>query len=158
MSRPSNRTVPDAGLTRPSSAFPMVLLPEPDSPTRPSVWPLSISKLTLSTARNGWCRPRLNSTDRRRTLSSGGWLIPASILGVLARGQFADAYAPGGVLPGQLLDRDRLGGALTGRQRAARGEPAAVRPLAGRRHAARYLLQPVTGSGQVRVGAQQRVG
>ena len=50
-STPSNFTDPSVASRRRISARPVVLLPQPDSPTRPSVSPLRISKLTSSTAR-----------------------------------------------------------------------------------------------------------
>jgi hypothetical protein len=50
MSCPCSSTRPDVGGCRPSTALPMVDLPEPDSPTRPSVSPGAMSKLTPSTA------------------------------------------------------------------------------------------------------------
>ena len=50
MSRPSSRTVPAVGSIRRSTARPTVVLPQPDSPTSPSVSPGPIVKLTSSTA------------------------------------------------------------------------------------------------------------
>jgi hypothetical protein len=55
MSRPCSLTVPDAGGCRPSTALPMVDFPDPDSPTRPTVSPGMMSKLTPSIA-GGACR------------------------------------------------------------------------------------------------------
>src|ERR1039457_6951115 len=52
-SEPSNHTSPAVGSISFSTERPIVLLPEPDSPTRPSTSPLAISKLTSSTARTG---------------------------------------------------------------------------------------------------------
>ncbi|OLT31122.1 hypothetical protein BJF79_08990 [Actinomadura sp. CNU-125] len=49
-SSPSKSIVPLVTSTSRSSARPMVLLPDPDSPTRPSVSPGRRSKLTASTA------------------------------------------------------------------------------------------------------------
>src|SRR5579883_1216357 len=46
MSMPSNTTEPAAGLTRPSRARPSVVLPEPDSPTMPTVSPRRTAMLT----------------------------------------------------------------------------------------------------------------
>src|SRR5947208_628643 len=48
-SSPTRTTPASASVSRITSR-PMVLLPEPDSPTRPSVSPRRISKLTLFTA------------------------------------------------------------------------------------------------------------
>src|ERR1022692_3413581 len=52
-SEPSNHTSPAVGSISFSTERPIVLLPEPDSPTRPSTSPCPISKLTSSTARTG---------------------------------------------------------------------------------------------------------
>ena len=49
-SLPSKRTEPLVGLSRPTSMRPIVVLPQPDSPTRPSVSPLRMSKDTPATA------------------------------------------------------------------------------------------------------------
>src|SRR6218665_2160119 len=46
----SNRKLPRVGGYRPTSRRATVLLPQPDSPTRASVWPFSIVKSTPSTA------------------------------------------------------------------------------------------------------------
>ena len=50
MSMPSNSIVPAVGSMSRSRSRPTVVLPQPDSPTRPSVSPRRISKLTPSTA------------------------------------------------------------------------------------------------------------
>ena len=47
---PSNQTSPDVGSIRRRMQRPVVLLPQPDSPTTPSVSPASMSKLMPSTA------------------------------------------------------------------------------------------------------------
>ena len=52
-SKPPNHTSPAVGSISFSTERPIVLLPEPDSPTRPSTSPFAISKLTSSTARTG---------------------------------------------------------------------------------------------------------
>src|SRR6266567_1708599 len=76
----SNHTSPAVGSISFSTERPIVLLPEPDSPTRPSTSPLAISKLTSSTARTGrlpwpkyFLRPRTASIG---ALTTGSWLIP----------------------------------------------------------------------------------
>ena len=48
---PATRMVPEVGSIRRTSMRPVVDLPQPDSPTRPSVWPRWIAKSTPSTAR-----------------------------------------------------------------------------------------------------------
>ena len=52
-SRPSKRTVPDRGATIPTAARARVDLPQPDSPTSPTIAPRSISRLAPATARTG---------------------------------------------------------------------------------------------------------
>jgi hypothetical protein len=49
---PSKMTSPPVGSCRRSSVRPIVVLPEPDSPTTPSVWPRRSVKLTSCTALN----------------------------------------------------------------------------------------------------------
>ena len=49
-SSPPKRTSPEVGSIRRSMQRPVVLLPLPDSPTRPNVSPSSMAKLTPSTA------------------------------------------------------------------------------------------------------------
>ena len=82
-STPSKTTSPAVGSSSFSTLRPIVLLPEPDSPTRPSASPLRISKLTSSTARTG------------RSLGPKYFLRPrtASMAGVDARGDRAHVTA-----------------------------------------------------------------
>ena len=74
-SSPSKIAAPSTVLPRVGSS-PMIAsdvtdLPQPDSPTRPTVWPGRTSKLMPSTALNG-SSPRLpNVTRRSRTARSG---------------------------------------------------------------------------------------
>ena len=49
-SLPPKRITPAVGFSRPTSIRPMVVLPQPDSPTRPSVSPLRMSNDTPATA------------------------------------------------------------------------------------------------------------
>ena len=79
-SLPSNQTVPEVGGGSWSKARPVVDLPQPDSPTMPSVSPGSTSKLTSDTA---WTfrRPAGNSTTSfsTRTSDAAGsrsWAVP----------------------------------------------------------------------------------
>ena len=59
MSLPANLTRPEAMGTLPRMALPVVVLPEPDSPTSPNVSPRSIEKLMSSTAvRRVWRWPQ----------------------------------------------------------------------------------------------------
>ena len=47
---PSKTILPDVGFSRFTSILPTVVLPQPDSPTRPNASPRRIWKLTSSTA------------------------------------------------------------------------------------------------------------
>src|SRR3982074_1368193 len=83
-SEPSNHSSPALGSINFSTERPMVLLPEPDSPTRPSTSPLAISKLTSSTARTGrspgpkyFLRPRTASIG---ALAVGSWLVDITVV------------------------------------------------------------------------------
>ena len=49
--RPSNRRPPPVGSSSRSTSLAVVVLPQPDSPTRPRVWPRPTEKFTPSTAR-----------------------------------------------------------------------------------------------------------
>jgi hypothetical protein len=76
-SRPSNLISPDVGSIRRRIARPVVVLPQPDSPTTPSVSPRATSKDTSFTAFTApTCRDRTpfligNSFRRFRTDTSG---------------------------------------------------------------------------------------
>src|SRR5712691_9172302 len=74
-SRPSNSTVPPSASSSPSRSRAVVDLPQPDSPTMPSVWPVAMLKLTPSTAETtpALRKPRwtLNSLHRSRTCKRG---------------------------------------------------------------------------------------
>src|ERR1700678_382539 len=65
-STPSKTTVPKVGSIRRRINRPSVLLPEPDSPTKPTVSPARISKDTSSTART-WPARRLPNGDSARS-------------------------------------------------------------------------------------------
>ena len=79
MSTPSKVTVPPVTGTRPRMARPIVVLPEPDSPTTPTVSLGATRMETPSTARNGERRrPREYTTDR----SSSSRSVEASTPGV----------------------------------------------------------------------------
>jgi pantoate--beta-alanine ligase len=58
ISTPSTSSDPPVTLVSPATARPIVVLPEPDSPTRPSTSPGRITKSTPSTARNPGVRSR----------------------------------------------------------------------------------------------------
>ncbi len=80
-SRPSSLTEPEAmrpgGSIRPRIEKPVTLLPEPDSPTSPTISPASSENDTSLTARRG---PRrvANSVERPSTASSGALIASAS--------------------------------------------------------------------------------
>ena len=66
--------LPPVGVSSPSTSFAVVVLPQPDSPTTPSVLPPSMAKVTPSTART---TPRLAAEDaapRREMLAEAGSL------------------------------------------------------------------------------------
>ena len=68
MSSPSSRIVPSVGSSRRSSTLPTVDLPQPDSPTRHSVSPGLIAKLTPSTAFTIATRAREQAALQRKML------------------------------------------------------------------------------------------
>ena len=135
-STPSNLTEPAVGSIRRSTQRPVVLLPQPDSPTRPSVSPRSTSKDTPDTA-----------CTMRRPAAARGCGAPGT---ALTRSRTARAALVSGMIARRRLQRPahrqharRLGGAerraarvVAGagvdRVRAARAERATRR---GREHA-----------------------
>ena len=64
-STPSKSTTPEVGSMRRRMSRPRVLLPEPDSPTKPSVSPSWISSETSSTARTSPARRPPNGDSAR---------------------------------------------------------------------------------------------
>ena len=69
---PSTRMLPAVGTRNPAIALPVVVLPEPDSPTRAWVVPRGISKERSSTATKGVRPPRpANSWRSPCTVTSG---------------------------------------------------------------------------------------
>src|SRR5256885_356161 len=85
MSSPLNRTVPPVGSSRRVTARPSVDLPQPDSPTRPTVSPALISRSTPSTA---WTWPTVrcripdatgNHILRSLTETSGSAVVHARL-------------------------------------------------------------------------------
>ncbi len=83
-SSPSKRTDPLISTprrpSRPRAASDVTLLPEPDSPTMPTVAPAATSRLTPSTALTGR-RPRLLKVTRRSRTSSSGAPLPSPLPG-----------------------------------------------------------------------------
>src|SRR5215216_1192652 len=84
-SRPEIETFPEYGLTRPSSARPRVVFPQPDSPAMQKTSPGPTSKETPSTARTSPSEPpksrrEANRTCRSHTSSPAAWpRVPSAI-------------------------------------------------------------------------------
>src|SRR3984957_205153 len=157
MSRPSSRMVPAVGSIRRSTVRPTVDLPQPDSPTRPSVSRGAIAKETPSTA-STLPPPRPKKPWRtvkcvlRSDTSSTG--VAASVTlraSAAARSAIAVSEdlvrAPAGgpmLRPLLRVVGKRLQAAVL-RIGAARREDAAGRQVGQRRHHAGDLLQPPGG-------------
>ena len=143
--RPSNQTSPAVGSIRRRMQRPVVDLPQPDSPTRPSVSPGAMSKLTPSTACTTSAlraeqaaadrevldqvldaQERLNRLAHRAAISSAGSIEHAGDL----------------VAAADLAQRRHRLAALRHRVAAARREAAAGRRLEQARHHARDRLEP----------------
>ena len=80
ISSPSKRMDPDVGRSRETSNRPTVVLPQPDSPTRPKVSPLRMSKVTPETALTlpTWRRKTApDSTGNSLTRSRTSRMCPA---------------------------------------------------------------------------------
>src|SRR5450759_3753415 len=127
-SEPSNHTSPAVGSISFSTERPIVLLPEPYSPTRPSTSPFAISKLTSSTARTGWSpwpkyflRPR---TANIGALIGGSRLAPVTVAGMTTdprtHSKDAPADAARALACGNFRKRRHRGGTFGQHQRAAR--------------------------------------
>ena len=75
--RPSKTTLPAAGRTSPTAARARLDLPQPDSPTRPTIWPRSTVRLAPATARTLLAaaplvrRPRRHAARARGSSSEG---------------------------------------------------------------------------------------
>src|SRR6185437_12044981 len=140
MSRPFSLMAPAVGSISRSTVRATVDLPQPLSPTRPSVSPSPIEKLTPSTART--CptvrrnKPFFTAKCLRRPLTSS-----TGVLGIVR------ARVPaGGPMTRALLLVGRIGRAATlVGQRAARREGATHRQGGERRHHAGNLHQPLGG-------------
>ena len=71
-------------------ARPVVVLPQPDSPTSPRVWPRSMPKDTSLTAWIGGLPRRAGKvTESLRTRSNGGGGGPVPVIGSAPRSQGA---------------------------------------------------------------------
>ena len=135
MSSPSRRIVPAVGSIRRSSSLPTVDLPQPDLPTRHSVSPGSIAKLTPSTALTSATvrasRPRCSGKCFfRSSTSTTGRHARAPPVGEHALGLVAGDH----MAAADRAQRRRLDAAALDRVGAARREGAALDRLAQRRH------------------------
>src|SRR5712691_13513094 len=131
MSSPSNAIVPAAAGTNPSTALAIVVLPDPDSPTRPTVSRGPIAMVTSSTARKGGRLRTGYSTRRWPTLRSGcPLMLCLPLASCLDQLVVADTAGLVRLVGG--VDRDVDLGARGDRVPAAGAEPAARRPGASR--------------------------
>src|SRR5215468_9023386 len=136
MSVPPTSTDPEVGSIRRSTARPAVVLPQPDSPTRPSVSPTPMVKLTPSTA---WTWPTVRRSRPLRTgkcflrswTARTGWF--ALTIAVPAGGPVAAAFL--------FVDRPLAAADIVGAI-AARCKGAALGQLEQGRHDAGDFLQP----------------
>ena len=136
-SRPSNSTSPAVGSISRSTQRPVVLLPQPDSPTTPSVSPAASSKLTPSTACT-WSTTRRSTPPRigkcffrSLTCSSGGCSCSRSRMQAT---RWPGATSRSGGVAWRHSARDML---------AARGEAAAFGRVDQLGHGAGDGLQPL---------------
>src|SRR5262245_32879975 len=145
ISRPCRRMVPDVGSISLTIMRAAVDLPQPDSPTSPSVSPGKTENEMPSTANTAPCR-RPSSPPRTAkclTRSMTSRMGSTSAIG--------DLHCPlrmpaGGEVVGRLLrDGRRRAAAFLGGERAARGKGATRKALAQRREHARDFGQPGLG-------------
>src|ERR1700687_406484 len=156
MSRPSSRMVPAVGSIRRSTVRPTVDLPQPDSPTRPSVSRGAIENETPSTAktlpparrRKPWwmakwvLRSRTSSTGGGASGATLGALVVVATSVIAGSKNLARAPARRPMARPLLLIRWERRAATVLREGAARREHAADRQVAQRRHHAGNFLQP----------------
>src|SRR6266446_5662749 len=122
--RPANAMVPAVGSSAARMSFEVVVLPQPDSPTRPRVWPWLMVKLTPSTALT---QPRL--LPRREPPTAKCFLRPrtssngSGMLGLLEGQPAPDGPAVAQVLLTGLLSPTALHSMRTaGVEATARGQ------------------------------------
>src|SRR5947207_8632770 len=122
MSSPSNSTLPDVMSSMRSTARPVVDLPQPDSPTRPSFSPRATEKLTPSTA---FTVPTCRFITTPEVI--GKWTLRSRTARTGSGGE-AVMIEAGGEMVGLALDQRRpLDVAALGRVLAAQREGAARR-------------------------------
>ena len=173
---PLCRIAPAVGFCRNTSARPMVVLPEPDSPMMPNVSPRRTSKLTPSTAftvARRSCVWNCTSRSRTETMVSACAAVRHGLRhrcaaisatgadgGVLQRaGQLELLESPAAHLAAAAgIEQFLLGLAAGRRVAAARLEAAAVRHFGDRRHAAGDRGELAAARAQVRQRAQQAGG
>ena len=134
MSSPSSRIVPSVGSIRRSSSLPTVDLPQPDSPTRHSVSPGLIAKLTPSTALIQRDRAREQAALQREMLLQARRLRRPGSCGDRRREHALGLVAGDDVAVADRAQLRRLDAAALDRVGAARRERAALDRLAQRRH------------------------
>ena len=159
---PNRRTVPEVAGIRPTSIRPVVDLPEPDSPTRPSVSPRAMSKSTRRTAcrrRAGWPTRRFSAKVlvRSRTATIGSASGAASASGPQGLQGPAAAVARGSSLRPCERDRDGPDGSGDPRRATARTRLVEAqqrrRPLAaGRQGLGTARAESTAGDVERRVG------
>ena len=150
MSSPSNTIWPAVGSISRISSRPSVDLPQPDSPTRPSVSPAAISKSTTSsTARSAYrrCGAKKPPGADREMLGEADGLEQRRH----RRGELRDADAGGGrgrrrtsTAAASARRRPRLHGAQRGAKRQPRGAPRRLGQRARDRHQPLAILRPAT--------------
>src|SRR5260221_6451643 len=127
-------------------ALPSVVLPEPDSPTKPSTSPSPTAKVTPSTAGS-----RAGSPARRWRLAKATTRSSISIRG----GRSAMVNAPHAMIGGDMVHAWRRCPARFVGLAAARREDAALRQAADARHLAGDLAQPLDASLELQRGFDQ---
>ena len=158
-STPSTRIWPSVGSSRRTMVRPSVDLPQPDSPTRPSVRPASTRKATPSTART-WPIVRRSRGER-----TGKYVLRSLHLEQRAHTALRlrlvrlDRKEAAGAMAGRERIERRHGiGAARSRARATVAKAAAGRPVERRGDRALDRDQPVLLAIEARDRAQQRIG
>src|SRR5213593_1439129 len=157
-SRPSKRMLPAVGVSRARISLDVVVLPQPDSPTRPSVEPAGMSNETASTART---TPVDQPSAPRRTTKCLVRLCTSSNRGASRprRGAISASMEPAarGVTGRDLgLGRGRRAPVERGGAARREGAAAAERGEIGR--LARDGRQALAPGAEARNGLEQRAG
>src|SRR5829696_8928246 len=149
ISRPLRRIVPAVGSSSRMTQLPTVVLPLPDSPTRPTISPGAIVKLTPSTACTVppppvSCEPTWKCLTRSSTSRTGA-RVPPSVIPRSPRVEARDEVARPDLPQLRELRTCDLVGART-----TVGEHARLRQLSQRRDASRDFLQAAGHRGRAR--------